>query len=221
MNGLERLADIRSRIAAAERAAERLAGSVKLVIVSKTFAADAIEPLLVAGERVFGENRVAEAKEKWPALTERHAGVELHLVGPLQTNKLRDALAIFDVIHSLDRPSLASELSKAIARSGGRGPRLRVQVNTGEEQQKGGVAPGEVDAFIDDCRVKYGLEVEGLMCIPPIDEAPAPHFALLRKIAERNRLTHLSMGMSADFETAIAFGATEVRIGSAILGERY
>ena len=221
MNGLERLADIRSRIAAAERAADRPAGSVKLVIVSKTFVADAIEPLLVAGERVFGENRVAEAKEKWPALTERHAGVELHLVGPLQTNKLRDALAIFDVIHSLDRPSLASELSKAIAQSGGRGPRLRVQVNTGEEPQKGGVAPGEVGAFLDDCRVKYGLEVEGLMCIPPIDEAPAPHFALLRKIAERNRLTHLSMGMSADFETAIAFGATEVRIGSAILGERY
>jgi hypothetical protein len=218
-SSLRRLADIRSQIAAAERAAGRPAGSVKLVIVTKTFAADAIEPLLAAGERVFGENRVPEAKDKWPVLKERHPGVELHLIGPLQTNKVRDAIALFDVIHSLDRPSLAGELQKAAAR-GMKVPRLRVQVNTGEEPQKAGIAPGEVDAFLQDCRAKYGLDVEGLMCIPPIDEAPAPHFALLAKIAARNGLTQLSMGMSADFETAIAFGATEVRIGSAILGER-
>jgi pyridoxal phosphate enzyme (YggS family) len=216
---LERLSDIRSRTAAAERAAGRPAGSVKLVIVTKTFPADAIQPPLAAGERVFGENRVAEAKDKWPALKERHPGVELHLIGPLQTNKVRDAIALFDVIHSLDRPSLAAELQKAVAR-GMTIPRLRVQVNTGEEPQKGGIAPGEIDAFLHDCHAKYSLDVEGLMCIPPIGEAPAPHFALLAKIAARNGLAHLSMGMSADFETAIAFGATEVRIGSAILGER-
>jgi hypothetical protein len=218
-SSLQRLADIRSEIAAAERASVRPAGSVKLVIVTKTFPADAIEPLLAARERVFGENRVPEARDKWPALKERHPGVELHLIGPLQTNKVRDAIALFDVIHSLDRPSLASELQKAAMR-GMKIPRLRVQVNTGEEPQKAGIVPGEVDAFLQDCRAKYGLDVEGLMCIPPIDEAPAPHFALLAKIAARNGLTHLSMGMSADFETAIAFGATEVRIGSAILGER-
>jgi PLP dependent protein len=219
MDALARLAEIRSRIAAAERAAERPSGSVRLVIVTKTFAADAVEPLLAAGERVFGENRVPEAKDKWPALKERYPGIELHLVGPLQTNKVRDAIALFDVIHSLDRSSLAGELQKAVAR-GARLPRLRVQVNTGEEPQRGGIAPGEVDAFLDDCREKYGLAVEGLMCIPPIDDVAAPHFALLAKIAKRNKLTELSMGMSADFETAIAFGANEVRIGSAILGER-
>jgi len=218
-SSLQRLADIRSEIAAAERGAGRQAGSVKLVIVTKTFPADAIEPLLAAGERVFGENRVPEAKDKWPALKARHPGVELHLIGPLQTNKVRDAVLLFDVIHSLDRPSLAGELQKAAMR-GMTIPRLRVQVNTGEEPQKAGIAPGEVDVFLQDCRAKYGLDVEGLMCIPPIDEAPAPHFALLAKIAARNGLAQLSMGMSADFETAIAFGATEVRIGSAILGER-
>jgi pyridoxal phosphate enzyme (YggS family) len=216
---LERLSDIRSQIAAATRAAGRPAGSVKLVIVTKTFGADAIAPLLAAGERLFGENRVPEAKDKWPQLKERHPGVELHLIGPLQTNKVRDALLLFEVIHSLDRPSLAAELQKAAAR-GTKIPRLRIQVNTGEEPQKGGIAPGEVDAFLTDCRTKYGLDVEGLMCIPPLDEAPAPHFALLAKIAARNGLAELSMGMSADFATAIAFGATEVRIGSAILGER-
>jgi pyridoxal phosphate enzyme (YggS family) len=219
-SSLERLAGIRSRISEAERVAGRPAGSVKLVVVTKTFGADAVEPLLAAGERVFGENRVAEAKDKWPALKERYPGVELHLIGPLQTNKVRDAIALFDVIHSLDRPSLAGELQKAAARGGAKLPRLRIQVNTGEEAQKGGLAPGEVDAFLEECRARYGLTVEGLMCIPPVDEAPAPHFALLAKIAARNGLTQLSMGMSADFETAIAFGATEVRIGSAILGER-
>lgn len=221
MTVLKRLAEIRTRIATAERVAGRQAGAVKLIIVTKTFMAEAVEPLLAAGERVFGENRVAEAKEKWPALKESYPGVELHLIGPLQTNKVRDALPIFDVVHSLDRESLARELQKAVASGGAiKPPRLRVQVNIGEEPQKSGIAPGAVDTFLDDCRTKHNLDVEGLMCIPPIDEAPAPHFALLAKIAERNRLSQLSMGMSADFETAIAFGATEVRIGSAILGER-
>lgn len=219
MNVLERLAEVRSRIAAAEKDADRPAGAVKLVIVTKSFAAEAIEPLLAHGERAFGENRVPELCEKWPTLRTRYDGVALHLVGSLQTNKVRDALLLTDVLHSLDRESLAAELAKAA----GRGlalPRLRVQVNIGEEPQKGGVAPLDVDAFLDICREKHGLAIEGLMCIPPIDEAPAPHFALMKKIADRNGLTELSMGMSADYETAIAFGATEVRIGSAILGER-
>lgn len=218
-DALERLGEIRSRINTAERAAGRPRGAVKLVIVTKTFDAPAVEPLLAAGERVFGENRVNEAEAKWPGLKDRYDGVELHLVGSLQTNKVRDALPLFDVIHSLDRPSLARELAKVEARGGAK-PRLRVQVNTGEEPQKGGVAPEDVDAFVEDCRNTHGLDVEGLMCIPPVDEAPAPHFALLRTIAERCQLAQLSMGMSADFETAIAFGATEVRIGSAILGPR-
>jgi len=216
---LERLAEVRSRIAAAEKSAGRPAGSVKLIIITKTFQADAIEPLLVHGERVFGENRVQEAEAKWPALKERYEGTELHLVGSLQTNKVKEALPFCDVIHALDRESLAAELAKA-ARRGTPLPRLRVQVNTGEEPQKGGVAPLEVDAFLERCRATHGLTVEGLMCIPPVDEAPAPHFALLKKIAERNGLGELSMGMSADYETAIAFGATEIRVGSAIMGER-
>jgi len=221
MNSVDRLADIRSRITAAEREAGRPAGSVKLITVSKTYVAAAIEPLLAIGERVFGENRVGEAIDKWPQLKERYSGIELHLIGPLQTNKVRDALGLFDVVHSLDRTSLAKELAKARRRNDGTGfPRLRVQVNTGDEQQKGGVAPNFVDAFVQDCRFEFGLDIEGLMCIPPVDEAPAPHFALLQKIAERNQLSQLSMGMSADFETAIAFGASEVRIGSAILGDR-
>jgi PLP dependent protein len=219
LNVLERLAEVRARIAAAEKEAGRAAGAVRLIIVTKTFGPAAIEPLLAHGERVFGENRVQEARDKWPALKERYGDVELHLVGGLQTKKVKDALPLCDVVHSLDRESLAAEL----VRARGRGvalPRLRVQVNTGEEPQKGGVAPDAVDAFLASCREAHGLEIEGLMCIPPLDEAPAPHFALLRKIAERNGLSALSMGMSADFETAIAFGATEVRIGSAILGER-
>ena len=216
---LNRLAEIRARIATAERDAGRPPGSVKLVIITKTFPAEAIEPLLAAGERDFGENRVNEAEAKWPALKARYDGTELHLVGTLQTNKVRDSLPLFDVIHSLDRPSLARELAKAKAR-GAAQPQLRVQVNTGEEPQKGGVVPDAVDGFIEECRSAHGLDIEGLMCIPPLDEPPAPHFALLRTIAERNGLSQLSMGMSADFETAIALGATEVRIGSAILGAR-
>lgn len=221
MNAIENLNEIRSRIAEAEHAAGRPAGSVKLIVVTKTFEASAIEPLLAIGERVFGENRVGEASEKWPALMGQYDGIELHLIGPLQSNKVRDALGLFDVVHSLDRVSLAKELAKQLERDDRSGfPRLRVQVNTGEEPQKGGIAPDAVDAFLQDCGSKFGLDVEGLMCIPPFEDAPAPHFALLRKIAERNRLQQLSMGMSADFETAIKFGATEVRIGSAILGGR-
>jgi pyridoxal phosphate enzyme (YggS family) len=219
MDALARLAETRSRIAAAEREAGRPAGSVRLVIVSKTFPPDAIEPLLAAGERVFGENRVQEAAGKWPALKARYPGIALHLIGGLQSNKVREALGLFDIIHSLDRESLAKELGKEAAK-GTALPRLRVQVNTGEEAQKGGIAPPDVDGFLKDCREKHGLAVEGLMCIPPLDEAPAPHFALLRKIALRNGLKELSMGMSADYETAIAYGATEIRLGSALFGER-
>jgi pyridoxal phosphate enzyme (YggS family) len=219
LSTLERLAEVRSRIAAVEKDAGRPAGSVKLIIVTKTFAAESIEPLLADGERVFGENRVQEAEAKWPALKERYDGIELHLVGSLQTNKVKEALPFCDVVHSLDRESLAAELAKA-ARRGMALPRLRVQVNTGEEPQKGGIAPLDVDAFLERCRETHGLTVEGLMCIPPVDEAPAPHFALLKKIADRNGLSELSMGMSADYETAIDFGATEIRVGSAIMGDR-
>jgi PLP dependent protein len=189
------------------------------VAVSKTFPPEAIEPVLAAGQRVFGENYVQDAKAKWPALRERHDGVELHLIGPLQSNKAKDAVALFDAIHTLDRPSLAQALAKEIARQG-RAPRLLVQVNTGEEPQKGGVPPGEVDAFLAACRETYGLTVSGLMCIPPAADPPSPHFALLNAIAARNGLALLSMGMSADFEAAIQLGATHVRVGTAIFGAR-
>ena len=220
MEVLDRLAAIRERIASAEKAAGRLPGSVRLIVVTKTFPAEAIEPLLAAGERRFGENRVAEAAGKWPAFRARYPDIELHLIGPLQSNKARDAVRLFDVVHSLDRASLAQALSKERAAHDGAFPRLRIQVNTGEEPQKAGVAPPESDGFIAACRSDYGLSPEGLMCIPPVDEAPGPHFALLRKIAERHGLAELSMGMSDDFETAIAFGATEIRVGSAIMGHR-
>lgn len=214
-----RLADVRARIARAAREAGRDPGEVTLIAVSKTFAAEAILPLIEAGQRQFGENRVQEAAGKWPALRAAHAGIELHLIGPLQTNKLKEALGLFDVIHTLDRDRLAEALAKA--RAGGAAlPRLFVQVNTGEEPQKAGVGPREADAFIARCRDAHGLGVEGLMCIPPADEEPALHFALLEKIARRNGVALLSMGMSADFETAIAFGATHVRIGSALFGAR-
>jgi pyridoxal phosphate enzyme (YggS family) len=215
----EALARVRGEIAAACEEAKRDPASVTLIAVSKTFGAEAIEPVIAAGQRVFGENRVAEAKAKWPALRARHPGIELHLIGSLQTNKVRDAVALFDCIHSLDRVSLASELRKEAARAG-RCPRLFVQVNTGAEPQKGGVLPQDADAFLAACRTEYGLAVEGLMCIPPLDEAPAPHFALTAKIAARNGLKGLSMGMSADFASAIAFGATHVRVGTAIFGTR-
>ena len=190
-----------------------------LVAVSKTFGADAIEPVIAAGQRVFGENRVQEAKAKWPALLERHPGVELHLIGPLQSNKAREAVAVFDAIHSLDRPSLADALAKEIARQG-RTPLLFVEINTGGEPQKSGILPEQADDFLQGCRDKYGLRVAGLMCLPPADEPAAPHFALTAKIARRNEMNLLSMGMSADFPEATAMGSTHVRIGTAIFGER-
>ncbi|MPR07021.1 YggS family pyridoxal phosphate-dependent enzyme [Microvirga tunisiensis] len=193
--------------------------SITLVAVSKTFPVEEIEPVLAAGQRVFGENYVQEAKAKWPALRERFADVELHMIGPLQSNKAREAVELFDVIHTLDRPSLAEALAKEIVRQGKR-PRLLVQVNTGEEPQKGGVIPAEVDAFLEACRSKYGLEIAGLMCIPPAEDPPSPHFALLNTIARRHGLAMLSMGMSADFDAAIQLGATHVRVGSAIFGSR-
>ena len=199
--------------------AKRDPASVTLVAVSKTIAARAIEPVVGAGQRVFGENRVQEAKAKWPALKARHGGIELHLVGPLQSNKARDAVALFDAIHSVDRPSLCEALAKEMARQNRR-PLLFVEINTGEEPQKAGVPPEETDAFLKRCREDYGLMVSGLMCIPPVDEPPGPHFALTAKIARRNGLALLSMGMSADFAAAIQLGATHVRIGTAIFGER-
>jgi pyridoxal phosphate enzyme (YggS family) len=214
-----RLADVRHAIVRACADAGRAAGSVTLVAVSKTFGVDAIEPVIAAGQRVFGENRVQEAKAKWPALRDRHPGIELHLIGPLQSNKAREAVALFDAIHSLDRASLAEALAKEIARQG-RSPLLFVEINTGGEPQKAGVLPEAADDFLRDCRDKYGLKVAGLMCLPPADEPPAPHFALTAKIARRNELNLLSMGMSADFPAAIAMGSTHVRIGTAIFGGR-
>ena len=213
------LTKVRDQIARACADARRDPGSVTLVAISKTFGANAIEPVIAAGQRVFGENRVKEAKAKWPPLKERHGGIELHLVGALQSNKAKDAVALFDTIHSLDRPSLAEALAKEISKQGRR-PTLFVEVNTGGEAQKSGVLPEETDAFVKACRERYGLQVAGLMCLPPADEPPAPHFALTAKIARRNNLPLLSMGMSADFPIAIAFGATHVRVGTAIFGER-
>jgi pyridoxal phosphate enzyme (YggS family) len=201
------------------RDARREPTTVTLVAVSKTFGAEAIKPVIAAGQRVFGENRVQEAKAKWPALIARHPAIELHLVGSLQSNKAKEAVALFDAIHSVDRASLAEALAKEIARQK-RQPVLFVEINTGAEAQKSGVPPQEADAFLAACRDRYGLVISGLMCIPPHDEAPAPHFALTAKIAGRNGLKFLSMGMSADFPIAIAFGATHVRVGTAIFGTR-
>jgi PLP dependent protein len=214
-----RVAAVRREIEEACRAAGRDPATVTLVAISKTFPAAAIADVIAAGQTVFGENRVQEAKAKWPALKERHPGLQLHLVGPLQSNKVRDALALFDAIHSVDRPSLCAALAKEIAKRDSQ-PRLFVEVNTGAEPQKAGVLPEHTDAFLINCRQEYGLRIEGLMCIPPFDDPPAPHFALLAKIAKRNGLPFLSMGMSADFTRAIEFGATHVRVGTAIFGER-
>ena len=214
-----RLAEVRARIDAAAKAAGRDPASVRLIAVGKTFGADAIEPVIAAGQRLFGENRIQEAQGKWPALKARHPDVQLHLIGPLQSNKVKDAVALFDVIETVDRPKIARAIAAEMERAGRR-PRLLVQVNTGEEPQKAGVLPAETDAFVARCREEHGLEIEGLMCIPPLDEEPALHFALLAKIAERLGLPELSMGMSADFETAIAFGATYVRVGTAVFGPR-
>ena len=213
------LAAVEREIERACAEAQRDRASVTLVAVSKTFGADAIAPVITAGQRVFGENRVQEAKAKWPALLSTHSGLALHLIGPLQSNKAKEAVALFDAVHSVDRPSLCQALAKEIAAQN-KHPQLFVQINTGEEAQKAGIAPGEADAFIASCRDNYGLTISGLMCIPPVDEAPAPHFALTAKIAARNGLSNLSMGMSADFAIAIQFGATHVRVGSAIFGHR-
>ncbi|HUH83106.1 MAG TPA: YggS family pyridoxal phosphate-dependent enzyme [Stellaceae bacterium] len=213
-----RLVAVRDRIAAAAAAAGRGAEDVRLVAVSKTHDVAAIRAALEAGQRRFGENRVQEAQAKYPALKAAHADLELHLIGPLQTNKVKEAVALFDVIETLDRPRLAEALERETARQGRR-PRLFIEVNTGEEAQKAGVLPAAADAFIASCRARR-LAIEGLMCIPPADEEPALHFALLREIARRNAIPHLSMGMSADYETAIRFGATYVRVGTAIFGAR-
>jgi PLP dependent protein len=217
------LAAVREEIAKACRDAGRDPATVTLVAVSKTFGTDAVEPVIAAGQRVFGENRVQEAKAKWPPLLARHnagrGGLELHLVGSLQSNKAKEAVALFDAIHSVDRVSLADALAKEIAKQGRR-PLLFAEINTGAEAQKAGVLPQDADGFLAACRDRYGLAIAGLMCIPPFDEAAAPHFALTAQIARRNGLALLSMGMSADFQTAIAFGATHVRVGTAIFGAR-
>ena len=213
------LDQVRADITRACKDAGRDPAEVTLVAVSKTFGADVIEPVIAAGQRVFGENRVQEAKAKWPPLLAKHSGIALHLIGPLQSNKAKEALALFDAIHSVDRPSLCEALGKEIAKQG-RAPLMFVQINTGAEAQKAGVLPQDADAFLEQCRAVYGLSISGLMCIPPLSEAPGPHFALTAKIARRNGLALLSMGMSADFATAIQLGATHVRVGSAIFGER-
>jgi pyridoxal phosphate enzyme (YggS family) len=214
-----RLAEVQDRIARAAREAGRDPASVTLVAVSKTFGVGDIEPLLAAGHRVFGENRVQEAQAKWPALKARFPDIELHLIGPLQSNKAKEAVALFDVIESVDREKIAAELAKEM-RKQGRGVPVYVQVNTGLEAQKAGIDPREAAAFVARCRSVHGLDVRGLMCIPPFDENPGPHFALLAKIAKEAGLSGLSMGMSGDYETAIAFGAMHVRVGSAIFGAR-
>jgi len=213
------LATVRERIAIAAQGAGRAPDGVTLVAVSKTHPTATVRQALVAGHRVFGENRVQEAEAKYPGLREEFPDIALHLIGPLQTNKVRDALAICDVIESVDRARLAQVLAREMDHSGRR-PLCLIEVNTGEEPQKAGIMPAEADAFIIECRDRLGLPIIGLMCVPPIDEEPAPHFALLREIARRNELKVLSMGMSADFEKAIRFGATHVRVGTAIFGAR-
>jgi pyridoxal phosphate enzyme (YggS family) len=214
-----RLRLVRQEIALAAEAADRDPAEVGLVAVTKTVLPSAIEESIGAGQLLFGENRVQEARAKWPELKDRHRDLELHLIGPLQTNKVRDAVALFDVIETVDRPKLARALAEEMKRAG-KSRRLFVQVNTGEEPQKAGVLPAETDAFVALCRDTFGLSIEGLMCIPPLDEEPAMHFALLAKIAERLGIRELSMGMSGDFARAIQFGATYVRIGTAIFGSR-
>lgn len=213
------LAEVNARIAAAEAEAGRAAGSVSLVAVSKFHPAAAVEAALAAGHRLFGENRVQEAEGKFPVLRSAWPDITLHLIGPLQTNKVREAVALFDVIETVDRPKLAAALAREIDRTGRR-PDMMIQVNTGEEPQKAGVLPSDADAFIKACRDEYGLPVRGLMCIPPAGEEPAMHFALLADMAARNGIDLLSMGMSADFEEAIRFGATHVRVGTAVFGQR-
>ena len=219
MLAVDRLNEIRSRVTVAEKAAGRPDGSVRLIAVSKTFGAEEIRPVLEAGQRVFGENRVQEATVKWPDLKSEFPDIQLHLIGPLQSNKVRDAVALFDAIHTIDRDKIAGAIAVEMRRRD-RSPRLLVQVNTGAEPQKAGVIAHDVDAFVERCRIVHGLTIDGLMCIPPIDAVVGPHFALLAKIAKRLGVKSLSMGMSNDFEIAIAFGATDVRVGSAIFGAR-
>src|SRR6476660_10125602 len=213
------LAAVEQEIARACKEARSDPASVTLIAVSKTFDAGAITPVIEAGQRVFGENRVQEARAKWPGLMSAYPGLALHLIGPLQSNKAKEAVALFDAIHSVDRPSICEALAKEI-KNQQKQPHLFVQINTGEEPQKAGIAPGEADAFLARCREHYGLSISGLMCIPPLNDPPAPHFALTARIAARNGLTYLSMGMSADFAVAIQMGATHVRVGSAIFGHR-
>jgi pyridoxal phosphate enzyme (YggS family) len=214
-----RLAEVKNRIATAARAAKRDPAEVKLIAVTKTFGEPDILPVLQAGHRLYGENRVQEAKSKWPALKARFPGIELHLVGPLQSNKAKDAVALFDAIHSIDREKIARAVAEEMR---GQGKRLElfIQINTGEEPQKAGVMPGEAASLAALCREELELDIAGLMCIPPVDEEPAVHFAFLAKLAGELGVRGLSMGMSEDFETAIEFGATHVRIGSAIFGSR-
>ncbi len=218
-NAVEQLHAVKAKIANAQREAKRQPGAVTLVAVSKTFAAEDIRPVIEAGQRVFGENRVQEAQGKWPALKQAFPDLELHLIGPLQSNKAKEAVALFDVIETVDREKIAAELAKEITRQG-RAPKLYVQVNTGSESQKAGIEPREAVAFVERCRDVHGLAIEGLMCIPPAEENPGPHFALLEKLAREAGVEKLSMGMSGDYETAIALGATSVRVGSAIFGSR-
>ena len=213
------LAEVEGAIAAALEKSDRAGAQVDLVAVTKTHPAERIRAALAAGHTLFGENRVQEAKAKWPALKAEFPGARLHLIGPLQSNKVRDAVALFDMIETVDRPKLARALAAEMERSGRR-PECFVQVNTGEEPQKAGVSPHEADEFIRNCRSDLALPIVGLMCIPPLEEEPSPHFALLARIAERNGLSRLSMGMSHDYEIAIAFGATEVRVGTAVFGPR-
>jgi len=215
----DRLASVQAELGRAESDGNRENGSVTLIAVSKTFEADDIRPVLGAGQRVFGENRVQEAMGKWPGLREEFEGVELHLIGPLQSNKAKEAVQTFDVIHTVDREKIARAL-KAEMDKQGRDLPCFVQVNTGEEPQKAGISPKETDAFVTFCQNDIGLNIVGLMCIPPVEEAPGPHFALLEEIAKRNGLKQLSMGMSSDYEIAVCFGATHVRVGSAIFGAR-
>jgi pyridoxal phosphate enzyme (YggS family) len=219
MTTVDQWSEIVSRVRAAESEASRSPDAVTLVAVSKTFDADAIRPVIAAGQRVFGENRVQESQGKWPLLTSETPGIELHLIGPLQSNKAADAVALFDVIETIDREKIARAVSAEIKRQE-KDVRVYLQVNTGLEPQKAGIAPDDTAAFVALCRDTLGLTVEGLMCIPPADENPGPHFALLAQLAKDNQVEKLSMGMSGDFEVAIAFGATSVRVGSAIFGTR-
>lgn len=219
MTAADRLAEIRHRIDRAERIAGRPPGSVTLVAVSKTFAAEDVRPLIAAGQRIFGENRVQEAKGKWPELMAETPGIELHLIGPLQSNKAAEAVALFDVIHTIDRDKIAAAVSAECAKQGRR-IGCFVQVNTGLEAQKAGIDPREAVGFVRRCRELHGLDLRGLMCIPPVEDSPGPHFALLRKLAAEAGLAGLSMGMSSDFETAVEFGASHVRVGSALFGSR-